>query len=207
MYINNYFIQATKNHSVVTDPNNPRAPVPQQFRVRIAGTPHAVTLLSHAAHPDGLDELAVAIDGSLQRFLVCSPSLSPSSTTSLEPEDRYHRPASIHIHSTSLGNHEVTTVPRYPSPLEEEDGGGQVVEKGDGGRLIYRAPMPGKVVRVVVKEGDAVGTGDVLVVMEAMKMENTITATAGGVVAGVPVKEGDVVGMKAVLVEVKVNKL
>jgi len=59
------------------------------------------------------------------------------------------------------------------------------------------APMAGKIVSVLVKEGDSVKTGDALCVLEAMKMENEITATNSGVVQeirvseGMPVNEGD----------------
>jgi biotin carboxyl carrier protein len=45
-----------------------------------------------------------------------------------------------------------------------------------------KAPMPGLVLRVMVKEGDTIKTGDALLVLEAMKMENIIKATGEGVV-------------------------
>jgi acetyl/propionyl-CoA carboxylase alpha subunit len=63
------------------------------------------------------------------------------------------------------------------------------------------APMPGVVLRVHVAEGERVAAGDPLVVLEAMKMEHTITATVGGVVTTVAVREagqvrtGDVVAV------------
>ncbi len=53
------------------------------------------------------------------------------------------------------------------------------------------APMPGKVLKVNVKAGDAIKTGDVLMVTEAMKMETNIKAKADGAVADVKFKEGD----------------
>ena len=59
--------------------------------------------------------------------------------------------------------------------------------------------MPGKVVRVLVAEGQAVSAGEALVVMEAMKMEHTMKAPADAVVKAVGAKEGDVVGQKALL--------
>jgi 3-methylcrotonyl-CoA carboxylase alpha subunit len=45
--------------------------------------------------------------------------------------------------------------------------------------------MPGKIIKVLVSEGAAVSKGDPLLVLEAMKMEHTLTAHAGGVVEGV----------------------
>jgi pyruvate carboxylase subunit B len=63
------------------------------------------------------------------------------------------------------------------------------------------APMPGLVVRVLVREGDTVHAGQGLVVMEAMKMENELRATAAGRVAHVRVAAGTPVEKGALLVE------
>lgn len=52
-------------------------------------------------------------------------------------------------------------------------------------------PMPGTIVDIKVKVGDAVKAGDVLVIFEAMKMENEIQAAADGTVAAVYVNKGD----------------
>lgn len=53
------------------------------------------------------------------------------------------------------------------------------------------APMPGKVVDILVKPGDAVSTGDVLVILEAMKMENELCAISSGVVKEVLAAKGE----------------
>jgi biotin carboxyl carrier protein len=53
------------------------------------------------------------------------------------------------------------------------------------------APMPGSVVRVAVAEGDVVEAGQVLVVLEAMKMEHAVHAAVAGTVTGVTVAAGD----------------
>ncbi|MGH7717498.1 MAG: acetyl-CoA carboxylase biotin carboxyl carrier protein subunit [Gemmatimonadaceae bacterium] len=63
------------------------------------------------------------------------------------------------------------------------------------------APMPGLVVRVDVQAGDAVRSGQGLVVMEAMKMENELRAPVSGVVRHVRVAPGTAVEKGAVLVE------
>ncbi len=63
------------------------------------------------------------------------------------------------------------------------------------------APMPGKVLKVLVKEGDRVAAGDVLVVLEAMKMETTLVAEGDAIVRRVRVAEGAMVDHGAVLVE------
>lgn len=59
-----------------------------------------------------------------------------------------------------------------------------------GGGLPIVPPMPGKVIELRVKEGDRVRKGDVLLVLEAMKMRNELTSPAAGVVRGVAVAPG-----------------
>ena len=51
--------------------------------------------------------------------------------------------------------------------------------------------MPGMVIRYEVKEGDAVNEGDVVLILEAMKMENSITAPVSGTVLSIAFKNGD----------------
>ncbi|MGD8529914.1 MAG: pyruvate carboxylase subunit B [Syntrophobacterales bacterium] len=53
------------------------------------------------------------------------------------------------------------------------------------------APMPGMVIRYEVTEGDSVNEGDVVLILEAMKMENSITAPVSGTVLSIPFKSGD----------------
>ena len=61
------------------------------------------------------------------------------------------------------------------------------------------APMPGKVVNIVVKAGQAVSAGDTLLVLEAMKMENPIQAIADATIKSIEVKEGVAVEKGALL--------
>lgn len=79
----------------------------------------------------------------------------------------------------------------------ESDGPGAastaVARSGAGkapGPSEVRTPMPGKVVRILRSEGDRVEAGDAVLVFEAMKMQNEITAPAGGVVAKMPFSAG-----------------
>jgi biotin carboxyl carrier protein len=62
--------------------------------------------------------------------------------------------------------------------------------------------MPGMVVDVLVQPGDAVKAGDVVVILEAMKMENSLEAPVDGVVEAVRFKKGDSVPKDAVLVTI-----
>ena len=66
------------------------------------------------------------------------------------------------------------------------------------GRLT--APMPGRVVQVLVSSGDAVRQGQPMMVVEAMKMEHTITAPRDGIVAAVHFAPGDLVEEGAELI-------
>ncbi len=80
-----------------------------------------------------------------------------------------------------------------PDPLDRDEG------EGAGGGLIA-APMPGKIVSVQVSPGDRVRRGQPLVVLEAMKMEHTLSAAGDGVVEQVAVSPGDQVDEGATVV-------
>ena len=71
---------------------------------------------------------------------------------------------------------------------------------GKAGSVTVKAPMPGNIMKVNVKPGDAVKKGDVLLVLEAMKMENDVCSPEDGTVASVEVAKGATVETDAVLV-------
>jgi biotin carboxyl carrier protein len=71
------------------------------------------------------------------------------------------------------------------------------------GRQSVSVPMPGKVIAVLVAEGDAVERGQGLVIVEAMKMENEVRSPIAGVVKEIRVKPGDTVEGGAVLLVVE----
>jgi biotin carboxyl carrier protein len=64
-----------------------------------------------------------------------------------------------------------------------------------------RAPMPGKILKVLVKPGQEVKEGDPVVVLEAMKMENELRSPVSGTVKAVLVAEGDQAGPDQLLIE------
>jgi biotin carboxyl carrier protein len=68
-----------------------------------------------------------------------------------------------------------------------------------GGRQFLSAPMPGKVVRLLVSQGDPVEAGQGIAVVEAMKMQNEMKSARAGTVISLSVKEGDTVSAGQVL--------
>lgn len=65
------------------------------------------------------------------------------------------------------------------------------------------APLPGKVIALKVKVGDKVKAGQEVVILEAMKMENSITSDVAGTIKQILVQEGDNVATDAILIEVE----
>ena len=65
------------------------------------------------------------------------------------------------------------------------------------------APLPGKIIALKVKVGDKVKAGQEVVILEAMKMENSITSDVAGTIKQILVQEGDNVATDAILVEVE----
>ena len=78
--------------------------------------------------------------------------------------------------------------------------GAPLARAGAGGPARVTAPMPGRLVKVLVQEGDSVSEGQGLVVMEAMKMENELRAPRAGRVKELPARERQAVEMGALLV-------
>jgi propionyl-CoA carboxylase alpha chain len=92
---------------------------------------------------------------------------------------------------SSLGQRQVTRVPRFPEKAANEK------------HQSANSPMPGQVLRILVTEGQSVKPGDALIVLEAMKMEQTVKATIQGVVRAVLVKPAEVVAPGQMLVEIE----
>ena len=65
--------------------------------------------------------------------------------------------------------------------------------------VVIAAPMPGKVIKILVSVGDQVAEDDEIMTLEAMKMENPIFSTAAGKIQEIRIKEGDVVKADQVL--------
>ncbi|MFB6132372.1 MAG: acetyl-CoA carboxylase biotin carboxylase subunit [Halanaeroarchaeum sp.] len=97
----------------------------------------------------------------------------------------------------AVGNPGGRSTPPKPAGGEEEE----AVKSGEG--EVVTADMQGTVLSVDVAEGEEVTSGDVLVVLEAMKMENDVVASRAGRVSSVPVNEGESVDMGDTLVVIE----
>lgn len=74
------------------------------------------------------------------------------------------------------------------------------VASGNAGKNTINSPMPGTIVKINVKQGDSLKSGDVILVLEAMKMENDITAPQDCVISSVNVSQGAAVATGDILV-------
>lgn len=100
--------------------------------------------------------------------------------------------ASLGVNEVLVSNSEVYKVYRGFKPSG--------LNKGGAGALITQ--MPGKVVKVMKKEGDKVSIGETVLILEAMKMENEIKSGADGTIKAVNVKEGQALDAGFLMVEI-----
>jgi acetyl-CoA/propionyl-CoA carboxylase biotin carboxyl carrier protein len=140
----------------------------------------------------------------VEQALEASPLAAESPATESSPPSRDGRPSRpVHLVvevdgrrvPVSLWGEELRTPPRPPSSASA---GHALAVVGE----VISAPMQGTILQVVVEPGQRVAAGDTVCILEAMKMENHITAHQDGVVAEVNVRTGDVVDLGQVLVTV-----
>lgn len=92
---------------------------------------------------------------------------------------------------------------KYATMVEQSAGTDTVkTEKKAVTGWVVASPMPGRIFEITVKVGDKVKSGDELLILEAMKMENSIEAETSGTIAQIFVTEGDSVAADAALVEI-----
>ena len=134
-------------------------------------------------------------------FLLCSArpdsggvavGKSPSSNTKLEAR-AVRIPGGFHL---TLAGYSGSCA--LAPPLAEASAGGH-----QHGAAKLTAPMPGSILRLDVAEGETVRAGQKLLVLEAMKMEHTLTAPDAGRIRRLPFKVGQIVPLGAVLVEME----
>lgn len=86
-----------------------------------------------------------------------------------------------------------------PAPAAAKAAPAAPAASGSEGAVKVNAPMPGKILSVKASVGQSVAKGDVLMILEAMKMENEIVAPEDGTVASINASEGDSVEAGALL--------
>ena len=102
----------------------------------------------------------------------------------------FMRSGSQYLVSSTSGTFRFERVPRHPKP------------ESAGTNAAASSPMPGRVLRVLVETGATVTVGTPLVVLEAMKMEQTIKSKMDGIVSAILVRPGDVVSPGQTLVQI-----
>ncbi|WP_433727314.1 acetyl/propionyl/methylcrotonyl-CoA carboxylase subunit alpha [Nocardia sp. CA-129566] len=100
--------------------------------------------------------------------------------------------------AAGAGGNGAGVIRKKPKP-RKRGGAGAGAASGDA----VTAPMQGTVVKVAVEEGQSVEAGDLIVVLEAMKMENPVNAHKAGVVTGLSVEAGAAITQGTVLAEIK----
>ncbi|MBW9214324.1 biotin/lipoyl-binding protein [Mumia sp. zg.B53] len=168
--------------------------IPAGFR-NVASQPHTVTFAVRG------EEVAVAYDSVGGRLVPRSGSedeAAPVATAVAPDRVVLERDGVARAYTVSTapgvadvdgpqGPLDLVVVPRFTDPADQVAAGSLL------------APMPGSVVSVSVEQGQAVNQGDVVVVLEAMKMQHTITAPTDGIVTELAVSAGSQVESGAVL--------
>ena len=164
------------------------------WRLRVRGQTHVVHWQSES--DSALSGNACAIDGAPLQPVRILPDSGDTSAMCVEASGAVHR-ARVFWHGATLhlfANGDTWVFESLGA--ERTDAQANV---GSG----LKAPMPGKVLAVMVKAGDAVKAGQALLVMEAMKMEHTVTASRDGVVARCAFAAGDSVSEGDALLELE----
>lgn len=143
----------------------------KEYKFKIGGTDYAATVEEIAS-----GKLQVTLNGKAYEVEV--------------PETKASRPA-VHTPAApkAVATPAAPVTPAAPAPAPSA-----------GGKSIS-APLPGIVIKINVKVGDHVSAGDTVLMIEAMKMENNITADSSGTVKAIRCKEGDQVQSGEALVE------
>ncbi len=165
-----------------------------KYFVRVNDEPHEVLLDATGVHIDGDDVAAhvAPIDGTPVRMV----------TIGHEVHRVVVRPGATRgAYTLWLDGHrfEVEALDERSKAIRDLSG----VSAGPSGPAPLKAPMPGLIVRVNVQVGDQVQAGQGIVVMEAMKMENELRATAAGKVKAILAKPGTAVEKGALLGELE----
>ncbi|PCI42574.1 MAG: hypothetical protein COB51_12890 [Moraxellaceae bacterium] len=165
---------------------------PSHYTFSVAEEAYQVVLTTHEQRPNGLvytvtvgDESAVfadvSISGNRCQYLL---SRVNSAITFVRADDVVYLDG-------ARGNIAITDITLAPPASEDSAGQGRVT-----------APLDGSVMTVNVKVGDRVENGDVMVLLDAMKMEHQLRSDVSGTVTAVSISDGDQVKIRQLLVEI-----
>ena len=169
--------------------------------LKVEGVPTTADFFKVAfVHPDFINATTATISVEKEWDLSAIPTAAPPATTDDEPTPAQEVTVEVggkRIGVTVHGLRAAAGPAAGPAPKRRRgsSGGGAAAVSGDD----LAAPMQGTIVKVAVEEGAEVAEGDLVVVLEAMKMENAIKAHKAGTVTGLPVSTGDVVNSGDVL--------
>ncbi len=147
---------------------------PVEFKVTVHGESYHIRVSGSGQTIDGTKPYYIKVNDKLEEVY-------------LEP-----------IQEVLAGAPEAPTASGSTSSSEKTDGRPKPSHPGD-----VTTPMPGRIVKLLVAQGDAVKTGDPLLVVEAMKMENRVQAPIDGKVVTIHVKEGDEVNPDETLIHLE----
>jgi acetyl/propionyl-CoA carboxylase alpha subunit len=168
-----------------------------ETRLRRGGQERRVTLV-----PDG-DTFAASVDGSAHRVLclAAGPRAAAAGATTVEELalEIDGRPCRVLV---ARRRDRVTVALDGRVYAFETGEDADAARPGAAGSATVTAPMPGKIVAVLVAVGEVVEHGQSLVVLEAMKMESTLAAEVAGTVTAVHATLGAMVDAGAVLVTI-----
>jgi len=179
----------------------------REYKIIINGKPYVIELVKHNRAP-----FSVKVNDKPCEVKI--ESIGYKAPFSVKMHDRVYKvelkkidrkaPFLIKVNSISFNVELETPTRKVLSKVSEPSVSvvvKETVKKAEEGAVT--APMAGKIISLKVKEGDTVKLGDVLCVLEAMKMENEITAPKAGLIQEVRISEGMPVSEGTVLVVIK----
>lgn len=131
----------------------------------------------------------------MKKLRITLPELGKTYIALVEEEDETAAPAAGAVPAAPAA-------PAAPAPKAAPAPAAPSAPSAPASGAPLKAPMPGTVISVAVKPGDKVEKNQVLLVLEAMKMENDIVAPQAGTVTSVSVKKGDSVNADDVMLTI-----
>ena len=195
--VSNQFVNLVKGEYGETP-----VPVDPEFRLKIAGvreeTPYDTSKYQMQPNPVLEDAGGVKLAENEKEVLLLElfPLVAKNYLTGVK-KARY---AAAHAAEAAKAAQTAAAAPAAaPAPEAKAEAKPAVAITGN----VVTSPMPGRILSVLVKPGDKVTKGQDVVILEAMKMENSITSDYAGTVKQVLVAEGDTVAVDSQLVEIE----